>query len=124
MKLKEIQTIQLSLLKKETEVYWDNTAEFTKLKTATFKIPPNFSKTKQMLRLLVSKIYEDILVDVSPEADYLGLWLISDDAIIENSISLSTLNSIQEYSLEHNNPIVDFFNMTVIKENGQRGPLS
>ena len=124
MKLNQINSITLSLLKKETDVHWDSSAEFTKLKTAKFIIPDDFTKTKSMLSLLVSKIYEDILIDAPVEADYLGIWLTSNDSVIENSISLSTLNSIQEYSLKHNNPIVDFFNMTIVKENGQRGPLS
>lgn len=111
MELHKIKSISFSLLKKETDLD-DGTAEYTKKLTARFDVPPEFPKNEKTFEELIKKIYKD-LSDHSPaESDSLGLWIEYDNTILENAISLRTLEDIQQYSSPDVNSVFEFFKMT------------
>lgn len=111
MKLENIKAIQFSLLKKEQDLEVGLT-EYTKKITAKFEIPKDFPKTQQMFELLVQKIYNDLMEKKTKDVDSLGLWIEIDNDILENAISLQTLDDIQHYSSPDVNSVFEFFKMT------------
>ena len=119
-----ITRIQLSLMKKDTEITKDNTAEYLKCATATFNTPKDYY-SKLLSRFgeqqldynfhdVITSMYEDLIEQVKDkEFDSVGLWVTIDGEIIDNAISFTTLKDIQEYSKESVNPIVEFYKMTI-----------
>ena len=117
MNKKKIKSIELSLLKKDSDID-DNIgkAEYLKKKTVKFNIPPTFFtvyRQKNIIEELVSQMYEDLTEDLSVDADSLGLWVDYDSVILDNAISLNTLKDIGEYGKDDVNPLYEFFKMTI-----------
>jgi len=125
--------IKLSLMKKDTEINTKkdspkyNTAEYLKCATATFNTPKDFYSRLQSrfsedqpdynLYEVVTSMYEDLIEQVKDkEFDSVGLWVTIDGEIIDSAISFRTLKDIQEYSKESVNPIVEFYKMTINKQ--------
>lgn len=109
-----IRSIQLSLLKKGTEVDKYNKAEYFKKKTAKFTLPPDFPKTDEYFEVLLKDMFEELMIDAPDGADSLGLWIELDSITLDNSITLNTLNDIKMYSKEEVNPAWEFFKLTLI----------
>jgi hypothetical protein len=114
MDLNKIKMISFSLLKMENDM-GKGTAEYTKKLTAKFDVPENFPRDEQMFEELVKKMYNDLTSDAREDADSLGLWIEYDNTILENAISLRTLDDIQQYSAPGVNNIYEFFKMTFME---------
>lgn len=112
MDLEEIKSITLSLLKKESDIE-DNTASYSKKVTVKFTPPFDFPRTDEMFEALLTNMYEDLLVNTSGDPDSLGIWIEMDSIIIDNALSLNTLDDIKTYSQEDINPVWEFFKMTL-----------
>jgi len=113
MNLENIKGLTFSLLKKEEDL-GSNTAEYTKKVTVKFTIPNDLPKTEEMFELLVQRMYSDLMKNATEDADSLGLWIERDTDILDNAISLRTLNDIKEYSPQKITPIYEFFKMTLM----------
>lgn len=112
MNLEKIQSIQLSLLKKETDVE-NNVAEYSKKLTAKFTLPIDFPRTEEMFSLLLENMYVDLMQNAPEDADSVGIWIEMDTITIDNALSLQTLDDIKMYSKEDLKPAYEFFKMTL-----------
>jgi len=113
MILKEIKGITLSLMKKDTDIK-DGKAEYIKKKSAKFVVPKDYILDTTIVEHLVTNMFNDLNDNEPKDVDSLGIWIQHNNGeIIDNSISLRTLDSIQEYSKQPVNPIYEFFKMTL-----------
>jgi len=106
MNLEKIQSIQLSLLKRETDPNENNEAEYT--------IPSDFPRTEEMFEVLMKNMYDDLMKNAPGNADSIGIWIDMDSIIIDNALSLQTLDDIKMYSKDNLNPAYEFFKMTLM----------
>ena len=109
----KLNSVQLSLLLKKSEIGPDGRAAYAKKVTSKFTFPPEFSKTEDSLRLLLREMFRDMHGKLEGDADSLGMWIEYGSETLENAVSLGTLESIQEYSREDVDCIFEFFKMTV-----------
>jgi hypothetical protein len=114
MDLNLIKSVSFSLMKKETDM-GESTAEYTKKLTAKIILPPEFPKNEETFESLVKDMYKDLMTNAPDDADSLGVFIEYDNTILDNAITLRTLNDIQEYSNKDVNPIWEFFKMTFIE---------
>ena len=114
MNLEKIQSIQLSLLKRETDPNENNEAEYTKKLSAKFTIPSDFPRTEEMFEVLMKNMYDDLMKNAPGNADSIGIWIDMDSIIIDNALSLQTLDDIKMYSKDNLNPAYEFFKMTLM----------
>lgn len=115
MNLEKIQSITITLLKRESEQNENNEAEYSKKVTAKFIPPENFPKTEETFSLILKDIYDDLMLNSTQDVDSIGIWVESDSGILDNAISLRTLQDIQEYSKDKIIPIFEFFKMTILE---------
>ena len=116
--LDPIKSVQLSLLEKKTDPNKLNKADFLKKKTVKFTLPKTFPKRYEYFEVLLEQMYADLLVDAPSDADSIGIWIDYGTTIVDNSISLGTLNDIKMYSSkspddEDINVAYEFFKMTI-----------
>lgn len=121
MKFREIKSIQLTLMKKNSEIDENNKAEYISCSTAKFTIPFDFfqdpNDDELLLELLIKKMFNDLIKKSQHlDTNYLGIWIKSDDRTIDNAMSLENLQAIKRYSNQDINPQFEFFKMTL--ENG------
>jgi hypothetical protein len=113
MNLEKIRSIQLSLLKKETDIK-NNEAEYSKKITAKFTFPVDFPRTEEYFSMLLENMYSDLMKNAPEDADCIGIWIEMDTITLDNALSLRTLDDIKMYSKEDLNPAYEFFKMTMI----------
>ena len=118
---KKIESIKLSLMKKESDIDKDNRAVYESYASCTFNIPVNFfgdlynSSPENLCASLLEALYIDITNQVMhDDRNYLGMWVDYDGNVYENAIEMKTLDNIKEYGDENVNPLYEFFKMTVI----------
>ena len=118
------ESIQLSIMKKDSEINKEGKAEYLKYATATFKVPEDYYHEDRFngkkydvnyLKALLTSMFEDLVSQAPADADFLGIWINKGDHIIENAISLQTLKDIKEYSQENTDSLYEFFKMTLIE---------
>lgn len=114
MNLENIKTIEMSLMKKDSDINENSKAEYIKTTTGKFVIPEDFTKNEKGFELLTQDIYQSLKEKTVKEVDSVGLWIEFDDStIFENAISIQTLEDISNYSSESVIPIFEFFKMTL-----------
>lgn len=114
MNLEEIQSITLSLLKKESNINENNEAEYSKKITAKFTIPPDFPRTEEMFSVLLKNMYSDLMKKAPKDVDSIGIWIDIGSIILDNALSLRTLDDIEMYSKDNINPAYEFFKMSMM----------
>lgn len=111
--LQKIKSISISLLKKDSEIQ-DGKAEYIKRISSKFVISDDYQIEEQFLENLITSMFNNISENCPKDADYVGIWVDYGEEIKENAISLSTLESIKEYSADKDiNPIYEFFKLTI-----------
>jgi hypothetical protein len=114
MNLKEIKSIKLSLMLKDSEINEESKANYLKQITGTLIVPKDFPKTEDAFSQILSQIYNSLLEENKNDVDSLGIWIeLKDSTILENAILLNTLQSITEYSQNNLNIVFEFFKMTL-----------
>jgi len=115
MDLENIKTIKMSLMKRDSNIK-DNKAEYLKKITGKFIIPSDFNRNEKAFELLINNIFNSLVKEnISSETDSVGIWIeyYDNSSIIENAISLQTLDDIKQYSTDSIIPIFEFFKMTL-----------
>jgi hypothetical protein len=118
--IEKLKYIKLALMKKESEIDKDNKSDFEVFKSAKFKITPEFLDMyidvdkENLTEFLLNAVYKDLISNIEYDENecYLGLWINYNDIEIDNSISLSTMSNIKEYSNDEVNPVYEFLKMT------------
>jgi len=107
-------------MKKSGEINEESKADYIAHVSAEFKIPDGFYNdlSKKKKRDLVENLVETIYGDISKhnrhnEADSLGLWVEYDGKILENAMSVETINDMKTYGPDGINPVYEFFKMTI-----------
>lgn len=111
-----MQTIKISLLKKESDINEENhTAEYTKLVTSSIDCTKIKKSESQRIPELCQGIFEEMLsLKLNDLATHVGIWIYyKDGKIIENAIDLNVLESIKKYGNDIKNSFVEFFNWTI-----------
>ena len=122
--LDKMLSIQLSLLKRKTEINKKtNKADYLKKKTVKFTFPVDFPRTEEMFKALVEDMHKDLMNNAPDDIDSIAMFLEYDHIIVDNAISLQTLDDIKMYSKDDVNPINEFFKMT-LKNASYVGPKS
>lgn len=95
--------------------------------TAVFRFNEYVSSTfpgasEEEVELILSGVSDKILHDLLEKSEHLefnqvGIWLTINGEVLENSIDLSALNSIEEYGVEDTVAIYELIKMT-LKDNG------
>jgi hypothetical protein len=123
----KFESIQLSLMKRNTEINDESKAEYIKYISATFVMPQEYLDEspaevnpkygKDYITALLNAILAD-LISKSPEADAdsLGMWIKTSEHKLENAIALQTLQDIREYGKDDVDPLYEFFRMTLTAE--------
>jgi len=120
----KVESIKLSLMKKESDINNIGEAEYTPFISATFKMPQEYLDEspgdlngkygKEYLKSLLHAIFEDLTSkNTQYDVDSLGIWIKTSERLIENAIALQTLTDIKEYSKEDVDPLYEFFKMTL-----------
>jgi hypothetical protein len=118
--IEKLKYIKLALMKKESEIDKDNKSDFEVFKSAKFKITSEFLDMykeldkENLTEFLLNAVYKDLISNIEYDENecYLGLWINYNDIDIDNSISLSTISNIKEYSNDEVNPVYEFLKMT------------
>jgi hypothetical protein len=114
MNLNNIKSIKMSLLKKDSDINEEHKAEYIKSITGNFVIPSDFTRSEDAFKLLTQDIFKSLNEENTKDVDYVGIWIELDDStILENAISLQTLDDISSYSSDPIVPIFEFFKMTL-----------
>jgi hypothetical protein len=108
-----LQSLSISLMRRETDPDSNSKAEYVKIITAKFIVPDNFSRTEEDLETVISNMYIDLLENAPEDFDSIGMWVQYDNITIDNALSSSTLDDIKEYSKIEVNPIWEMFKMTI-----------
>lgn len=117
MNFTKINSIAFSLLKKTGETRDDNRAEYEKHKTVKFTLPSDFPRTEEYIQAACGDMYKDLMFNAPEDPDSLGLWIEMDTITLNNSILLSTLEAIQEYTPDTEiNVAYEFFKMTFTED--------
>jgi hypothetical protein len=110
-----MQTIKISLLKKESDINEDNKAEYIKLITANIDCDKIEKSQLQKIPELCQNIFEELInhnLDIVPT--HVGIWIeYTNGNKIENAIDLNVLNSIKKYGDNISKPFTEFFNWTI-----------
>ena len=86
-------------------------------KTVKFTLPPDFPRTEEYVEAICADMYKDLILDAPKDTDSLGLWIEMDNITLNNSILLSTLEAIQEYTPNAEvNLAYEFFKMTFTED--------
>jgi len=102
-------------MKKDSDVNNDGKANYLKEITGTLVVPEDFPKNEEAFSQILTQIYESLLEENNNSVDSLGIWIeFEDSTILENAISLDTLNNIKEYSKEDMSPVFEFFKITLV----------
>lgn len=117
MNLQNIKSVRLSLMKKGTNISEDK-QEFFKEITATFVVPENFPREEKAFQLVLGDMYKSLIDQNKKEVDTIGIWISFNDSenIIDNALSIKTLETIEMYSAVEIYPIFEFFKMTLPEE--------
>ena len=117
MNFTKIVSMTFSLLKKTGEAQANNLVEFEKKKSVKFILPQGFPRTEEYIEAMCADMYKDLMQDSPEGIDPLGLWIEMDSITLSNSILLSTLEAIHEYSLDKDiNVAYEFFKMTYVED--------
>ena len=66
-------------------------------------------------------IFRELIEVTNHPVDYVGMWIDTEDGVIDNSIELTVLKEIEEYSNEPVIPIYEFYKMTLLKNESPVG---
>lgn len=110
--LEKIKNIKLSLMKRKTDIN-EGRADYDTKMSASFKVPDGFLEDGNTIKELVTEVYKDIMKSAPTDIDSIGLWVKFEDVVLENAISIQTLEDIAEYSERGTSPIYEFFKMTI-----------
>lgn len=116
MKLEKIEKLQISLMNKVSDVLDKSEtpkANYEKKITANLLLSKIQLKDENELNQLIYLTLEDLFKRQKEDVDSVGMWITYDEKIYENSMSLSVLNEIKEYSSEDINPYFELFKMTI-----------
>lgn len=111
-----MQTIKISLLKKESEINEETSkAEYIKLLTSTIDCTKIKSAQLQEIPVLCQEIFDEMQTyELQYVPTHVGVWIeYTNGNKIENAIELSVLNSIEKYGDQIKKPFAEFFNWTI-----------
>lgn len=114
MNLDTIQSVTLSLLKKESDTNEMQQAEYSKKLTAKFTVPADFPRSEDTFSTIIKDMYEDLLKNAPSDADAIGIWIDNGSIILDNALTLETLSDIKMYSRQDINVAYEFFKMTMM----------
>ena len=119
--LNKLQSIKLALMHKLTEIdVSTNMAQYDAYVSGSFndinKTLSNYDDEQKdfFIKNVGDQILEDLCENNSVDKDdFLGIWVIYDNKLYDNAISLLTLNSIKKYGINISNPVYEFLKMTL-----------
>lgn len=116
MKLEKVNSIKLSLIEKIDEPNM-TTSKLDGIIRSSISINLeglDIEKTESTFRTMLKEMYHILCRSVNlPDVNYLGMWIKYDKEIIDNSISIQTLNDIKNFSDKEIDEIYEFFLMSM-----------